>query len=193
MSCKTPGRTIGLLGLGFVAVLGAVSCARPSEPRSSRTMEQHPAPRLEQRLSIVTLGVQNLARMRDFYETKLGWKPVAANKDIVFFKVNGMLFALFGNKELAADAQLSADGSGFRGFTLAYLAHDPAEVDGIFAQLESKGVRIVTRPSKTFFGAYRGYVADIEGNLLEIGYNPLIELDAQGHVVTHRDIRHLEQ
>jgi len=148
---------------------------------------------MDQRLSILTLGVADLPRMRDFYETKFEWKPVAANKDIVFFKVNGMMLALFGNKELAADAAMGdAQHGAFRGFTLAYLARDEAEVDRIFAQLEKRDVRVVTRPSKTFFGAYRGYVADPEGNLWEIGSNPLIELDAQGRVVTHADIGHLE-
>jgi uncharacterized glyoxalase superfamily protein PhnB len=67
------------------------------------------------------------------------------------------------------------------------------QVDELFTLLESRGVKIVKRPQKTFFGAYRGYVADIEDNLWEISTNPYVEVDEQGNIIKHKDIKHLEQ
>lgn len=147
---------------------------------------------MEQRLSILTLGVDNLPAMRDFYVRGFGWTPVAENKDIVFFKLNGSLLSLFDKEALAQDADMEQDGGGSRTFSLAYIVETEEEVDELFALLESRGVNIVKRPQKTFFGAYGGYVADIEGNLWDIGSNPYIELDERGNV-THKDIKHLEQ
>lgn len=147
---------------------------------------------MDQRLSILTLGVHDLAAMREFYESKFGWTPVAANKDIVFFKLNGCLFSLFGKESLALDANMPDDRGGAMACSFAYLVPTEAEVDVLFELLERRGVTIVKRPQKTFFGTYTGHVADIEGNLWDIGYNPYIELDAHGNVMTHKDIQHLE-
>ena len=82
---------------------------------------------------------------------------------------------------------------GSKPFSLAHDVRTEEEVDELFALLESRGVEIVRRPEKTFFGAYGGYVADVEGNLWDIACNPYIELDERGDVVTHKDIEHLEQ
>jgi len=147
---------------------------------------------VEQRLSILTLGVDDLAAMRDFYVEKFGWTPVAENKDIVFFGLNGTLLSFFEKEALAQDAQVER-AAGSSGFSLAHNVRTEDEVDELFALLESEGVEIVKRPEKTFFGAYGGYVADVEGNLWDIACNPYVELDEQGAVVTHKDIKHLEQ
>ncbi len=147
---------------------------------------------MEQRLSILTLGVDDLAAMRDFYVEKFGWTPVAENKDIVFFGLNGTLLSFFEKEALAQDAQVER-AAGSSGFSLAHNVRTEDEVDELFALLESEGVEIVKRPEKTFFGAYGGYVADVEGNLWDIACNPYVELDEQGAVVTHKDIKHLEQ
>ncbi|WP_206614435.1 VOC family protein [Chitinophaga barathri] len=147
---------------------------------------------MEQRLSLITIGVKNLAAMRDFYEQKFGWSPAAVNKDIVFYKVNGMLLSFFPAKDLADDAGL-AEHTSAGSFALGYLVPSEKEVDNLFDLLENNGVEIVKRPVKTFFGAYTGYVKDVEGNLWDVGYNPLIPLDAEHNVITHEDIRHLEQ
>lgn len=148
---------------------------------------------MDQRLSILTLGVNDLAAMRNFYVQKFGWTPVAENKDIVFFKLSGCLLSLFDKRALAEDANLKYESGGSKSFAFAYLVKTEKAVDELFALLESRGVKIVKRPQKTFFGAYSGYVADLEGNLWDIGSNPLIELDEQGNVITHKDIKHLEQ
>jgi catechol 2,3-dioxygenase-like lactoylglutathione lyase family enzyme len=147
---------------------------------------------VEQRLSIITIGASDLQAVRRFYEDAFGWTPAAANKDIVFFKLNGLLLAFFGKEDLAADARVGmGDSSG--SFTLAYNVRTEAEVDALFGELAGKGVRITKPPEHTFFGAYSGYFADVEGNLWEIACNPLVELDAQGNAVHHVDIAHLEQ
>lgn len=148
---------------------------------------------MEQRLSILTLGVDDIAAMRDFYVDKFGWTPLAENRDIVFFKLNGALLSFYDKEVLAQGAREEPAAVGSKPFSLAYNVETEDEVDELFALLEGKGVKIVKRPHKWFFGAYVGYVADVEGNVWEIGYNPYIELDEQGHVVTHKDIKHLEQ
>lgn len=150
---------------------------------------------MEQRLTILTIGVDNLATMRDFYVEQFGWTPAAENKDIVFFKLNGVLLGFFKKGDLAQDAQVEAAAAavGSKPFSLAHDVRTEKEVDELFALLESRGVEIVKRPEKTFFGAYGGYVADAEGNLWDIACNPYIELDERGNVVAHRDIKHLEQ
>lgn len=148
---------------------------------------------MEQRLSIITIGANNLPAIRDFYESKFGWKPVAVNKDIVFYKVTGSLISFFPAKALMEDAKVEFTPTTTRHYALAYIVNTPEEVDALFDDLEKKGVAIVKRPVKTSFGAYTGYVKDVEGNLWDIGTNPLIPLDKNGDVVTHEDIRHLEQ
>lgn len=148
---------------------------------------------MEQRLTILTIGVNDLSAMKDFYVQKFGWTPVAENKDIAFFKLNSCLLSLFDKKTLAQDANVKDGNGGSKSFSLAYIVKTEEEVDDLFALLESRGVKIVKRPQKTFFGAYSGYVADVEDNLWDIGCNPYIETDEQGNVITHKDIKHLER
>ena len=82
---------------------------------------------------------------------------------------------------------------GSKPFSLAHDVRSEEEVDELFALLENRGVEIVKRPEKTFFGAYGGYVADVEGNLWDIAYNPYVEHDERVDAVAHGDIEHLEQ
>jgi len=168
----------------IIFILIAVACSDPAVQKK-QTMEQ--------RMSILTIGVKDLSAMRAFYEQKFGWTPEAVNKDIVFYKINGSLISFFSARALMEDAKIAYEENSNRHYALAYIVNSEKEVDDLFAQLESKGVTIVKRPVKTFFGAYTGYVQDVEGNLWDIGTNPLIPLDAQHNVITHKDIRHLEQ
>lgn len=148
---------------------------------------------MKQRMSILTIGVKDMTAMRAFYEQKFGWVPVAVNKDIVFYKINGSLISLFPAKALADDARIPYADQFSRHYILGYIVNTEQEVDDLYAELKSKGVTIVKMPEKTFFGAYTGYVQDAEGNLWDIGTNPLIPLDENENVITHKDIRHLEQ
>ena len=131
---------------------------------------------MEQRLTLITLGVSDLKTSRAFYEEKFGWKPLPnSTDDIVFFQLKGGLqFALFPDHALAEDAHVDPGGSGFRRFSLAYNVRSEKEVDNVVGGLERQGVTVLKRPEKVFWGGYSGYVADPDGNLWEIAYNPYL-------------------
>ncbi len=139
---------------------------------------------MEQRLTLITLGVDDLARMRAFYEEVFGWTPVEDDSDhIVFFQLNGIQLALYGRRALAEDARVDPEGSGFRSFTLAHNLRSEKAVDRQFDVFEANGVNIAKPPAKTFWGGYSGYIADPEDNLWEIAYNPYMAFDDAGNVV----------
>ena len=131
---------------------------------------------MKQKLSIVTLGVADLAVSRAFYEEKLGFTPVSEDEGIVFYDMGGARLGLFNREELAKDATVSAEGKGFRGVTLAHNEPSEAAVDAVFAELRAQGVEIVKEPEKVFWGGYSGYFADPDGHLWEVAYNPFSDL-----------------
>ncbi len=138
---------------------------------------------MEQRLTIITLGVSDLEKATDFYENKFGWKKSeASNDNISFFLLNGIYLSLFPKTELAEDATVNADGSGFRGFTIAYNTRSEAEVDNYIETLRANGVDIIKEPQKTNWGGYSSYIADLDGNLWEIAFNPFLKLDGDGNI-----------
>jgi uncharacterized glyoxalase superfamily protein PhnB len=139
---------------------------------------------MEQRLTIVTLGVKNLKVSTVFYENCFGWKKTAtSNENITFFHLNGIELALFGHDELANDAMVGSEGNGFKGFTLAHNVRSEKEVDDLFAVLSRKGVTILKKAAKTSWGGYSGYFSDPDGNLWEIAFNPFLDLDKNGNTL----------
>ena len=137
---------------------------------------------MEQRITLITLGVKNLQRSRDFYINIFGWKPLeTSNESILFFHLNGIQLALFPQESLADDAGVPADGKGFRGFSLAHNVRSEKEVDELVASLEAKGVTVLKQPEKVFWGGYSSYIADPDDNIWEIAYNPFMPLDASGN------------
>ncbi|MCP4977834.1 MAG: VOC family protein [Maribacter sp.] len=139
---------------------------------------------MEQRLTIIGLGVTNLEVSNEFYKEKFGWKLMdSSNESISFFQLNGILLSLYPREKLAEDAQVSADGSGFKGFTLAYNTRSKEEVDSLFEDFLSKGIKIVKQPEEVFWGGYSGYIADPDDNLWEIAFNPFLPLDEQGNTI----------
>lgn len=137
---------------------------------------------MEQRLTIISLGVQDLEAATHFYETKFGWqKNDSSNENITFFTLNGILLGLYNRAALAEDAEVPEAGNGFRGVTIAHNARSEAEVDTIINDLREKGVNIIKEPSKVFWGGYSSYIADLDGHLWEIAYNPYLPLDEQGN------------
>ncbi|TPE45927.1 VOC family protein [Pontibacter mangrovi] len=138
---------------------------------------------MEQRLTIITLGVRNLQRAKDFYQTVFGWQPTEDDSEsIVFFQLNGMQLALFPQESLADDAGVPSEGSGFKKFSLAYNVRSEQEVDELVAELEEKGATVVKRPEKVFWGGYSSYISDPDDNLWEIAYNPfLLPDEPKGH------------
>jgi len=137
---------------------------------------------MEQRLSFVTLGVKDLARAQKFYEG-LGWTPAKiVEGEVVFFSMNGLVFALWGERALAEDARADYTPPAFRGVALAHNGRSRAEVDAILAQAASIGGRIAKPAQETPWGGYAGYFADPDEHLWEIAWNPGMPLDADGHV-----------
>ena len=139
---------------------------------------------MDQRVTIIGLGVNDLKIAGDFYENKLGWKKMkSSNEGIHFYQLNGLLLSLYPKEKLAEDAGVDPEGSGFKCFTLAYNTRSEAEVDDLIASLEAKGVTIVKRPQKVFWGGYSSYIADPDDNLWEIAYNPYLPLDEDGNAL----------
>lgn len=139
---------------------------------------------MEQRLTIIGLGVSDLKKSTEFYETKFGWEKSAwSNEHITFFTLNGIQLSLFNREELAKDATVDSEGKGFKAFTLAYNTRSVAEVDQIIGELRVRGVEIVKEPQKVSWGGYSSYVKDLDGNLWEIAYNPFLGLDEKGNVI----------
>jgi predicted enzyme related to lactoylglutathione lyase len=140
---------------------------------------------MNQALNFVTIGANDLDKMKNFYLEKFGWKPLKDSDGIVFFKLNGFILAIFPANELADDIGISNDGSGFKRVTFSINCKSEKEVDEAFKELKQNGVKIVKQPGKVFWGGYSGYIADVEDNYWELAYNPFLELDAAGNVVTH--------
>ncbi len=138
---------------------------------------------MEARLSVVTLGVADLARSRRFYEEGLGWKPSAASDDkIVFFQLGGVVLGLYLREALAEDATVSGEGGGFRGITLAHNVRAKEEAARILELAERAGGRIVKPAQDVFWGGHGGYFADPDGHLWEVAWNPYFELNSRGEV-----------
>jgi len=135
---------------------------------------------MDQRLTLVTLGVADVARSRAFYE-RLGWKASSASQDsVAFFQMVGMVLALWGRQDLADDAQVANSTPGFSGVALAFNARSEAEVDSVLAEAVRAGGRLVRAAHKTFWGGYSGYFADPDGHLWEVAHNPFWHLDERG-------------
>jgi len=137
---------------------------------------------MQQRISFITLGVQDLAKMQDWYISNFGWKPMKDDDGICFFKLNGCILALYPADELADDIGIPEDGAGFKRTTMAINFGSIEEVDTTTQELRKRGVRIVREPEKVFWGGYRGYIADPEDNYWELAYNPFLTMDEDGNV-----------
>jgi predicted lactoylglutathione lyase len=136
---------------------------------------------VEQRLSLVTLGVSDLERSRAFYES-LGWKTGAAPADdVVFFQAGGMIVALWGRDQLAEDSGVS-DNGGWGGVTLAYNTRSPAEVDEVIAEADAAGATIARPGAETFWGGYSGVFIDPDGHPWEVAHNPRWTIEEDGSV-----------
>ena len=137
---------------------------------------------MEQRVSIITLGVADLGRSREFYE-RLGWRRSMANEEaVVFFQAGGMALALYPRSELAKDANVASDGQGFNGMALAYNARTRDEVDAVLAEAKVAGARILKPAQQAFWGGYSGYFCDPDGFLWEVAWNPSFPIAKDGSI-----------
>jgi catechol 2,3-dioxygenase-like lactoylglutathione lyase family enzyme len=136
---------------------------------------------VEQRVSLVTLGVGDLARARAFYEA-VGWRTGAApDDDVVFFQAGGMIVALWDRASLADDSGVT-NGGGWGGVTFAYNTRSPAEVDSVIEEARSAGGRIAREPGETFWGGYSGVFVDPDGHPWEVAHNPRWTINDDGSV-----------
>ena len=137
---------------------------------------------MEQRISLITLGVHDLAASAAFFEA-LGWRRSMQNAEgVAFFQCGCMALALWPWASLAEDAGVSPERSGVGGFALAYNARTREAVDAVLKQVAELGA-VVTKPAtEVFWGGYSGYFRDLDGHLWEVAWNPGFALDASGAI-----------
>jgi catechol 2,3-dioxygenase-like lactoylglutathione lyase family enzyme len=133
---------------------------------------------MKPKISLITFGVRDLPRMLAFYRDGLGFPlhNYTDGDDMVMFRLEGTWLGLFPRDELAKDATVSVESSGFSGVTLAHNAPSKEGVDRAFAEAIAAGATAVKRPEDVFWGGYSGYFADPEGNLWEVAWNPFTDL-----------------
>ena len=136
---------------------------------------------MDQRVSLITLGVRDLDRSRRFYEA-LGWSagPQPAD-DVVFFQAGGFIVALWERQKLEEDSGVR-DGGGWGGVTLAHNVNSPQEVDAVIAEARAAGATIARAGAETFWGGYSGVFIDPDGHPWEIAHNPVWKLHPDGSV-----------
>jgi predicted lactoylglutathione lyase len=137
---------------------------------------------VEQRVSLVTLGVSDYARAKVFYEA-LGWSPALDVEETAFFQANGMFLVLWARDKLAADMGISDDGGRWSGVALAHNVRSRQEVHEVIDQALRSGAEITREPADTFYGGYAGVFRDLDGHVWEVAHNPGVALDAAGNIV----------
>jgi catechol 2,3-dioxygenase-like lactoylglutathione lyase family enzyme len=136
---------------------------------------------MEQRVTVITLGVSDLARARAFYEA-LGWRSESPPEiEVVFFQADGLVVSLWDRHKLAEDSGVEL-GDGYGAVTLAYNVGSPAEVDAVVDEARKAGADITREPGETFWGGYSGVFADPDGHPWEVAHNPHWTLEPDGSV-----------
>lgn len=134
-----------------------------------------------QRITLITLGVADLAAAKAFY-ARLGWREHGAQEGVAFYRLDGQALALFGRADLAADQGRAGAALGTGAMTLAQNFRNEAEVDAAFAAAVAAGATVLKAPEKVFWGGYSGYWADPDGHVWEVAFNPFWGLDAEGRL-----------
>lgn len=137
---------------------------------------------MEQRITMVTLGVADLPRSTAFFE-RLGWRrSMRQAEGVAFFQCGGIAVGLYPMTALAEDAGVSAERAGFGGFAIAHNTRTKDEVDAVLADAEAAGAAIVKPAEEAFWGGYSGYFRDLDGHLWEVAWNPAFPIDSEGAV-----------
>ena len=133
---------------------------------------------MKPKISIITLGVADLATSQKFYEEGLGLelRPESKEGEIAFYDMNGTWLSLYPKDKLAEDVIVSAEGSGFSGVTIAHNEPNKEGVDKVIEEARKAGAKIIKEPQEVFWGGYSGYFEDPDGHLWEIAYNPFSDL-----------------
>jgi hypothetical protein len=154
-----------------------------SNKRQQAYSQQKFTQNMEQRITMITLGVEDVDAVAAFYEA-MGWRlSDKSMDDLKVFDMGGWLLTLYPKEALAEDAGLYVSGSGFRGFSLSQNCRSEQEVDAVMHKAASLGAKIVKPAQKAFWGGYSGYFEDLGGNLMEVAYNPFWELDQDGKLI----------
>jgi len=128
---------------------------------------------MKPRISMITLGVDDLEKSAAFYEKGLGFPRMESPPEVAFFTLNGTWLGLYGRDALARDATVSAERQGFESFALAHNVDSEIEVDEVINQAIEAGATLVKKPQKVFWGGYSGYFKDLDDHLWEVAHNPL--------------------
>ena len=128
---------------------------------------------MKPRMSMITLGVDDMERSVKFYRDGLGFPQLESPPEVAFFTLNGTWLGLYGREALAKDAAVSAKGEGFNSFAIAHNLESEAEVDAVMEEVIAAGASLVKPPQEVFWGGYSGYFKDPDGHLWELAYNPL--------------------
>jgi len=141
---------------------------------------------MQQRITVLTIGANNLKAMQAFYEKVLGWRPVAKNADIVFYQMNGFLLSIANKESLSEFIGVEL---GERGpITIGYNVDTESEVAAIYEELLAKDVSILKKPTVPPFGGLFFYFQDVEGNILEVACNHYVTLDEIENAIGHKPI-----
>ncbi|MBH60909.1 MAG: glyoxalase [Alphaproteobacteria bacterium] len=137
---------------------------------------------MEQRVSIISLAAGDLERSTTFYES-LGWhRSFAAAEGIAFFQIGGLAFSLYPRDSMARDIGVPADGSGFAGFALAHNTREKGSVDAVLQETQQAGGQIVRGAADQFWGGYAECLADPDGHLWEVAWNPHFPISENGSI-----------
>lgn len=143
---------------------------------------------VEPRITLITLGVDDLPRAIAFYRDVVGWTPASDQDGVAFFDLGGFILALWPHKDLAADIGIDGDRqSTYEGVALAHNARSREEVDAIFRRLGERGATIVKPPLETDWGGYSGYFADPDDHHWEVAFNPFWPIREDGRIAFPRD------
>jgi len=155
----------------------------PTPARTSRDKSHTVTVRwMEQRVSLVTLGVSDYARAKAFYEA-LGWSVAFDVEETAFFYANGTIVVLWAREKLAADTGISDDGASWGGIVLAHNVRSREEVHEVIEQARSNGAQIAREPAETFYGGYAGAFRDLDGHPWEVAHNPGFKFGDDGRIV----------
>jgi predicted lactoylglutathione lyase len=137
---------------------------------------------MKQSVSLITLGVSDVARAKAFYEA-IGWSPAMDVEDTLFFEANGVVVVLWGRDKLAADMRIPDDGARWSGIALAHNVASDEEVGRVIEEARANGAEISREPAPTFYGGYAGCFRDPDGHAWEVAHNPGFGLADDGSVV----------
>ncbi|MBB3063959.1 VOC family protein [Limibacillus halophilus] len=136
---------------------------------------------MQQQISVITLGIADLERSKQFYSDGFGWKPIFENEEIAFYQMNGFVFGTWLGSELAKDTQRDSLNSP-AAFSLAHNVSSREDVELTMQRLVDAGGKLLRPADEPPQGGFRGYVADPDDHAWEIAYNPTWPIDENGHV-----------